>query len=233
MWDKTSLTMNDCVIGPSNIVTVAGGGIANGGGTLILNRSTVSGNHGTGSLGGAGIVTYNRGTTTLINSTVSGNVTNNYGGGIFVAYESTVNLIHSTVTNNTANEDYLTQAYGGVGGIHNDGGTVSIQNSLIAGNVDKTASGHAKWPDVHGAFSSLGGNLIGDGTGSTGWTVDDLVGTGVAPIDPKLGPLALNGPGLTFTHALLADSPAIDAVACPAGITIDQRGVNSSARQRL
>ena len=89
--DAAEVTVNDCVIGPNNIVTYAGGGIANMGGTLTLNRSTVVENHGTGTLGGAGIVTaWSESTSTLINSTVTGNVTNNYGGGILAAYGGVV-----------------------------------------------------------------------------------------------------------------------------------------------
>ena len=63
---------------------------------------------------------------------------------------------------------------------------------------------------MSGDFTSQGHNLIGDGGGSTGFGVNfDIVGTSANPIDPKLGPLALNG-GKTKTHALLAGSPAID-----------------------
>jgi hypothetical protein len=197
-----------------------------------LNRSTVKENHGTGSEGGAGIFTAYGGTTTLINSTVSGNVTNNYGGGILSAYGGTVSLIHSTVSGNTANENYLKEAWGGGGGIYIMGGNVNLQNSLVAGNTDLTGLVdpgnryyHVAWPDVSGAFTSQGGNLIGDGTGSTGWISGDKVSTAVSPIDPKLDVLAVNAPGLTPTYALLPGSPAIDAVTCPAGITTDQRGV--------
>jgi hypothetical protein len=224
-----TLNMEDCVIGPNNIVSYAGGGIANDGGVLTLNRCTVVDNHGTGTLGGAGIVTLSKtGFTTLINSTVSGNVTNNYGGGILAAYDGTVNLIHSTVSGNIANENYLSEYWGGGGGIYNLEGTITIQNSIVAGNTDMSdpaTASHPKWPDVWGAFSSYGGNLIGDSTGSSGWLESDLVGTAAAPIDALLGALALNEPGNTFTFALLEGSPAINAVTCLADVTSDQRGV--------
>jgi hypothetical protein len=80
---------------------------------------------------------------------------------------------------------------------------------------------------------SAGYNLIGNGAGCNfAQAATDRVGTPAAPIDPRLGPLADNG-GPTQTHALLADSPAIDAAnpaapgsggdACPG---TDQRGVH-------
>lgn len=43
------------------------------------------------------------------------------------------------------------------------------------------------------------------------------------PIDPRLGPLARNG-GLTETHALIPNSPAIDK-GSSFGLTADQRGL--------
>lgn len=36
-------------------------------------------------------------------------------------------------------------------------------------------------------------NLVGDGTGSSGWNGSDALGTGADPIPPLLGPLADNG----------------------------------------
>ena len=81
-----------------------------------------------------------------------------------------------------------------------------------------------------GEFVSGRHNLIGDGTGGTGFTNGvggDIVGTGANPIDPKIGALANNG-GRTRTHALLAGSRAIDRgdnAVVTLGLTTDQRGV--------
>ncbi len=81
------------------------------------------------------------------------------------------------------------------------------------------AAGTFEWPDVYGAVTSLGGNLIGDGTGSTGWS-DERPGWD----RPHAGRPGLNAPGVTPTHALLEGSPAIDAAPTCAAET-DQRGV--------
>ena len=234
--DGSHLTMNDCVIGPNNIVTYAGGGVFNDHAHLIMNRCTVTGNEGTGSLGGAGVTTgYSGATTTLINSTVSGNITNNFGGGLFVGPECVVSLINTTVSGNISNFNYLDpyEERGGGAGIYIESGDwsdnlVYLQNSIIAGNEDWTnpvTAGHEKWPDVYGEITSLGGNLIGDPTGSMNtWDSSDQVGSAEFPLDPLLGELAWNLPGTTQTMALLALSPAIDATpSCE--VTTDQRGV--------
>ena len=79
-----------------------------------------------------------------------------------------------------------------------------VRHSLIGNNADTGLAGAPVGsPDADG-------NLIGDPAGG-----------GV--IDPLLGPLQDNG-GLTFTHALLPGSSAIDAGSNPLGLLTDQRG---------
>ena len=221
----TTLNLSDCVIGPNNIVAYAGGGIEINYAKVTMENCTVTGNEGTGTVGGAGIyVTY--GTLDVINSTITGNITNNYGGGLLAYNGSKVSLIHSTISGNIANHNYDTEAWGGGAGIYIDDSTVKLQNSIVAGNTDLTEpSEHAKWPDVRGEITSLGGNLIGDDTGSTGWLPSDVVGTSAAPIDPLLGTLDVHAPGTTPTYPLLEGSLAIDSVSCAIGVTTDQRGI--------
>jgi hypothetical protein len=104
-----------------------------------------------------------------------------------------------------------------------NGVTSNVRNSIIAGNlVDLNGTG----PDVSGLFSSGGHNLIGDGSGATGFANGangDQVGTAVNPIDARLGPLADNG-GPTQTHALLPGSAAIDKGDNTGVPATDQRG---------
>jgi predicted outer membrane repeat protein len=174
-----------------------------------LTDSTVSGNHSLTGIGG-GIVAV---TATLTNSTISGNTANGQGGGIFAIR---VSLLNATVTDNSAHT--------GGGVFLQAGGTSSVRNSIIAGNfIDLGGTG----PDLAGAFTSGGHNLIAIGDGSTGFANGvngDLVGTATDPIDPRLGPLANNG-GPTQTHALLPGSPAIDHGDNADAPATDQRGV--------
>jgi hypothetical protein len=104
------------------------------------------------------------------------------------------------------------------------GGTFSVKNTIVALNL-VTFGGNG--PNAFGAsFTSQGHNLVGDGTGSNGFTNGvngDLVGTAADHIDPKLGPLQNNG-GATETHNLLAGSPAIDHGASAGAPATDQRG---------
>ncbi|MCH7720171.1 MAG: hypothetical protein IH988_04165, partial [Planctomycetes bacterium] len=126
-------------------------------------------------------------------------------------------LINNTVTGNAATSNSVSEG----GGIYNSGGAVNLTNTIVALNTTATSD-----PDVSGPFTSQGNNLIGDGTGSTGFTDgvnSDQVGTGGSPINPLLGPLQDNG-GSTSTHALLTGSPAIDAGNNTGVPATDQRG---------
>ncbi|MEG4406505.1 Calx-beta domain-containing protein [Microcoleus sp. MON2_D5] len=193
----------------------SGGGIYNReGGTVKVTNSTLSGNtvgglFGFGLLGG-GIYNDN-GTVEVTNSTLSGNQATNAGGSGAGIYNKagTVTLTNSTLSGNIANPSttdfagIILPAPGSGGGIWN-GGTVNVKNTIIAQNSAATG------PDVFGSFASGGYNLIGNGTGSTGFTaLGDRVGTAAAPIDPLLNPLADNG-GSTQTLALQPGSPAIN-----------------------
>jgi CSLREA domain-containing protein len=197
-----------------------GGGIYNSGSVSLID-STVS-----DSTAQTGSAIYNSGTFSLTNSTVSGNRAYSSGGGIYNSGSLTVSS--STITNNTASDFYIGDADGG-GIVNLSDGTVIVENTIIAGNFDKPDTNGQEGfysNDVSGDFIDTGNNLIGDRTGSTGFTTSTLVGTTVNTIDPKLSPLQNNG-GTTSTHALLADSPAINAGAnssVPTDVENDQRG---------
>jgi Ca2+-binding RTX toxin-like protein len=179
-----------------------GAGIYNAAtGTLAITNSSIVGNSSQARSGfsigfGGGIS--NLGTVLLSNSTVAGNSADgNAGVGGGVNTSGTLTISNSTIAGNTGRASI--PGYGATGGIS---GAATVQNSIIAGNVGLSpyGGGSFTYPDVVGSFTDKGSNLIGDSTGSTGFTTSVLVGSKIAPIDPKLGP------GL-----LLPNSPAINA----------------------
>lgn len=110
-------------------------------------------------------------------------------------------------------------------------GTMNLKNTIAADNFDTpgNAGPGTNYPDLGGNITGAAYNLIDNLAGGSG-----TVGTGsdIVSTTPGLGPLADNGGPSTgsgqpaFTHALLAGSPAIDAipvVSCP--VSSDQRGV--------
>ncbi len=189
-------------------------------GRLDVANSTISRNASVNYAGGGIVISYGSGDISLTNSTVSGNTAWS-GGGIWYGALNTFVVSSSTITGNIT-----TNGGGGIGTVGYR--PVILRNTIIAGNSDPaSADCYGSW----GSWNSQGYNLIGDNSGcnyvaGTG----DQVGIGSNPIDPQLGPLQDND-GPTFTHALLSDSPALDA-GNPAGctdpqgnlLTTDQRG---------
>jgi CSLREA domain-containing protein len=187
-----------------NSASSFGGGIFNsGGGTVAITNSTLTGN--SASVFGGGIRNSGGGTVTTMSSTLSGNSATSGGGGIHNS--GSITITSSTLSGNST-------GFAG-GGIIN-GGTVNIKNSIVAnspsgGNCSNAAT-----------FTASGVNFDTDGSCS-GFMLKTSA-------ELNLGPLQLNAPGTTRTHALLSGSVAINAVTdctdlAMNPVTTDQRGV--------
>ena len=122
-------------------------------------------------------------------------------------------MTYSTITGNVAET-------GSGGGIHNVTATSELVNTIIAGNTAATG------PDCggDGTLISQANNLVGSGTGCPSSGPGDVTVNPAEVFIELLGPLQNNG-GPTRTHALLPDSPALDAGDDAAAPTTDQRGV--------
>ena len=206
-----------------------GGAVYNQGALSILNSSltnnsttgTSAGN--IGSAFGGGL--YSSGPTTLSNSTIVGNscsgtgpMARGIGGGIFTE-SGTLTMRNSTVALNKSNgQDTGMFAGASGGGLETGGfGTINIGNSIICGN-SVTASTATFGPDLLGSVTSVGFNLIGNPTDTTGLIGSDL--TGYTPcaifLDANsdsvidLADLQIYG-GSTETLALLETGAATDA----------------------
>jgi uncharacterized repeat protein (TIGR01451 family) len=192
-----------------------GGGILNQG-TAVIGFSTIAAN--TATANGGGIANYGS-ITEAANSTISGNSAR-IGGGIHST--GSINLVrHLTITANDADEY--------AGGMFSQD-SILVQQTILAGNTAPLR------PDCDFAFWTRNYNLLGINSEREGGLPcleapksGDIVGSNASPLDPQLGPLQDNG-GPTFTHALLAGSPALDSVDpnLPPGLgclATDQRGV--------
>jgi uncharacterized repeat protein (TIGR01451 family)/CSLREA domain-containing protein len=209
MISNTTIANNTASPGVGSTGETPGGIFASN--NTVLTNVTVANN--SGSVGGV----FAAGSMTITNSTISGNTSgcpgdnNPCAGGI--ANSGNLVLVNSTIANNAGavlpNQPMAS-------GVASAGGSAVVRNTIIANNVTQFSGP----PDSNcaGALTSQGNNL--DSGTTCGFTAPgDLQNK-----DPRLGPLQNNG-GPTFTHALLADSPAVDAgsnAACPA---TDQRGV--------
>jgi filamentous hemagglutinin family protein len=208
IFNKGTLIVSNSAIS-GNFAQSFGGGILSDAGTLTVSNSTISGNSTQAS--GGGIYNYNNGTLTVNNSTISGNSVPVNGGGIRHTGNGIFNISNSTVTNNTA---------GGIGGgIANGIGVFNIGNTIVSGNTSSIGR------EINGSFTSKGYNLFGY-SGTNGLLGGTAAGTDITPtvaLNQIIGALANNG-GLTQTHALVANSPALNAGGPTNTLTIDQRG---------
>src|SRR3954454_6308812 len=201
----TAVTITDSVISGNS--GIAGGGVnaSSDGpfGSLLIERSTVSGN--TAAICCGGIVTNMTPTTTIRNSTISGNrASTGPSGGIYTYGPLTV--IGSTFAGNSA-----TDIGGGIYGP--PGYATTLQDTIVAGN---SAPAAPDFKNTASAAFSLIGNPSGSAINAT------VAGSNLTGVDPQLLPLASNG-GPTPTMALSPTSPAIDKGAA-FGLGTDQRG---------
>ena len=205
-----------------------GGAILADGGNLIINTATFANNSARGGNGGDGGQTDGG-----LNCGMHGAGGLAYGGALANASVLT-NLKHGTLSLNDAqagntgvnqggaNKPPRLVAEGTGGGIR-VGAAVTLENTIIEGNTAANGLGDATGapipgPNVDGAVTSNGHNLLGVTTEATGFTgTGDLTGA-----NANLAALADNG-GPTQTMEPQAGSDAIDA-GVAAGATFDQRG---------
>lgn len=236
-----SVLSNNVVNGYSGGYSGTGGAIFNDGGTVTISNTTLSGNS---AVTNGGAIDNDAGTLTVTGSTLSGNSAGDSGGAIANKY-GTLTLTNSTLVGNQATD------LGGA--IYSYAFTpAAITNATFSGNSAGTSGGaiyNGGMLELHGTIlaASSGGNCsgtiinagynisddascnLGTVTGASGLAIGDNVDPGLDPAG-----LADNG-GSTQTIALLASSPAIDAIplaSCtdqatpPNPLITDQRGVS-------
>jgi hypothetical protein len=228
------LTIRDSIVS-GNSSNARGSGattIASGGGieayeTTTIERSTISGNHveafaeeaGESIAEGGGILLAGP-PAKILESTISGNSAHAYegnpsaisrGGGL---YTFRVAVTGSTFTGNSAEaEDNGIEFSARGANVYTSEG-ITAGDTIVAdplGGIDSCAGA------LIAEFTSAGFNLDEDGSCGFGKSSD------LSGVIPGLEPLADNG-GPTPTHALQADSPAVDR-GTSFGLATDQRGL--------
>ncbi|MEX2170303.1 MAG: choice-of-anchor Q domain-containing protein [Pirellulales bacterium] len=217
----SDLTLERLVI-TGNLNDDGGGTVYSGGGSLTIIDSTIENNDGTWGLGGVlaigaflnitgSTISDNDGfysgvqhigeheSVQIINSTIS----KNYGAsmaGVMVITTGTARIVNSTIYENSAAMDNA--------GVLMSDGAMTMHNTIVAGSFVEL---EVVTNDVSGIFDSeSSNNLIGyDGDEMFPTGNANLIGITTA-LDPRLAPLGDNG-GLTKTHSLLPDSPAVNA----------------------
>ncbi len=183
-------------------------------GDAVISDSAIVENTGGDDNGSAGISWTSGGTLDISNVTIADNVAGDSdpgASGPFYASSGTVNLDSVTVARNVSAT--------GVAGIFNDGATVNVTNSIIAGNHSGTGD-----DDCSGPLTFAGGlntSILGV---DNGCAAGDTPKSGDAGLDPLRASNRTDGKGVTWIVPLEAGSPALDSGATT--LTTDQRGVS-------
>ena len=152
---STSMTIRRSVIDGNGVGSAPG--IVIGGGTVLIEESSITNNGSTYSGSGGGLAITGSSLVTISNSTVSGNHAAYKGGGIYIGTYSCnspnckVELNNVTISHNSAL----------VGGGLSGSDVVKVHNTIIADNSAPTGNDC----DNSGWAVSTGFNLIGDATG--------------------------------------------------------------------
>jgi hypothetical protein len=210
-----------------NISGLRGGGIFDGGTTLVILNSTIANNIAAGqdstNEGGGGIELQTTGTSSITNSTITGNRALMFAGVAGGGIDAAVLLGSVALLNDTINANFANMG----GGIFygNMGTTFSLQNTILAQNF--IAAG-GTGVDAVGKFLDLGGNLIGvTGDANSGFTTGTTqTGTLAHPLNPLLGPLGNNGGPILGTPgaALVLETELLEQ-----GSTALNRGIKNGA----
>jgi hypothetical protein len=194
-----------------NMVGIAAYDVTN---PITISNSTIAENSSTG-------VTLTYVSANILNTTISGNQSAGFAGGVYVSGGSAT-IVNSTVTNNRS-------ASYGAGGLFS-WGTITVHNSIVAGNFagpvgNDVDSDLSTWGGIAGTYNLIG---VGVSGGPADGVQGNKVGTSVLPKDPGLVlSLAYNG-GSTRTHKLLATSDAVNngdnSIADFYDLAYDQRG---------
>lgn len=227
IYNEANTTITNSTIS-GNTSEGGGGMFATGSNTVTIRGSTFSGNT---AVGGGAFTNRSGVTVNMVNSTISGNTGSDVGAGVYT--NGAVNLNFVTIAKNICNAD-SPNAGSGINTFPSGSGLITLKNVLLQGNL-AGSNPVAKIPANCGktgsgvTVTSQGHNLSSDAscnTATISWLNDTSDQNNV---DPKIGALALNSPGTTQTHALLAGSSALGAGLAGTGITTDQRGVTRDA----
>ncbi|HLO86546.1 MAG TPA: cadherin-like domain-containing protein [Nostocaceae cyanobacterium] len=190
-------------------------------------------------------------------TTVANNVALVQGGGIWIGEDSQGSIINTTVSNNKADDgnNLNNNNFGGGIAFINRSTPIDVINSTVAYNYSGYQGG-AFWGG--GDYITLTNTLVANNTGADFFKVKLTTGTPFSDgggniqwpnknqpepfdfnitdspnlliVDPKLDPTLKDNGGGLLTHALLADSPAINAGIITNAPITDQRGISRDAK---
>lgn len=199
-----------------------GGAIWIQSGSAFISNSTIWDNSAANQGGGIGLSSNS--SLTIFDSTISNNQAGEQGGGIALAASPNS---HLSIINSTISENHSDGEGGGISlffaATTQTKSTVNIKNSILSGNTAPASRDVHFIDSIESGEQDIRYNILG--SNSTNYITstnslifftpenNNILATGLTdgiPLRSILGPLRNNG-GKTQTHALIENSPAIDA----------------------
>ncbi len=158
VFNRGTFTMEGGTITGNTAVTQSGGGVVvNGNATFEMTGGDITGNTVTGYYGG-GIM--NLGTTTLTDSVIIGNTSNDSGGGIAnMGIDAIITMTDSAITGNTANSG---------GGMYINNSTFIMTGGTFSGNTAKHYGGGIWTGDYNDRLTISEGAVFSGNTAKLG-----------------------------------------------------------------
>ena len=212
----TDATLTDVTLSGNSIDAANpgnGGGLHSGGGEIVVNGGTVTGNTATegGGLWSSGTLTVDG--TTITGNTGTGDAADNGGGGIYNE-DGVLDVFDATISDNRA-----TGAAGSGGGVLNAGGETLLMTSTVSGNTANRAGGGVE--TTGGALILIMTDATGNDAGANPGNGGAVHGGGVAAIVVGAGTFsgntAVEGGGLWSSGTLVLTADEADMAAASEG----------------
>jgi hypothetical protein len=187
----SDVTVSGITITNGFVLSFGGGISSDGGGTLTVTNSVISGNitgnPDLGGSGGGGLYYAGGGTLTVANSVISGNGTYGIGGGMRVEDGVSVTITDSTISDNSV--FIVNVLFLGGGGISAGDALLIVMNSTISGNS-----------------AGLGGGILTGGDAQL-TVMNSTISGNVATSVPGGGGIYCSGP-VTVTNSTISGNSA-------------------------
>jgi hypothetical protein len=156
------------------VATLDGNGVGTtltvaGAQTVVVRGLLITGGSGS-TQGGGGIRTTGGATLTLVDSTITGNTSSGAGGGIFTQNGTTLVVMGSTISANAS-----TFPGGGIFSFNGGGGTVLVEDSIIANNTTQSSGGGISY--IFGSVTLHDSLVTGNAAANNGGGVNATGGT--------------------------------------------------------
>ncbi|MHB8793846.1 MAG: right-handed parallel beta-helix repeat-containing protein [Thermoleophilia bacterium] len=184
---------------------------------LTLTDGNLEGNFSGATSGGAVFVNGSGSSASISRSYIRGNDAAQYGGGVYLAGGAQATLTNCIISGNTA--DYFTYSDGG--GLYNNGSTLNVSSSTIAGNFAKRYGGGLRGAAIisnsiiwGNSSNSSGSQIYGSPSVSFTNVQGGYSGEGNSNLDPRFVDFqqaSLSNPTSSGDFHLLQVSPLVNA----------------------